>query len=73
MSDPKTVPGNRWLLKVPRTPAQMKAFRKVQLARAVEISGKAPAKFTCDGCRIANICTLAFDAYNVEGDCLYEK
>lgn len=73
MNDPETVPGNRWLLKVPRTPAQMKAFRKTVIARVAEITGTSPAKFTCDDCKIANICTLAFDGYNTDGDCLYDK
>jgi hypothetical protein len=30
-------------------------------------------KLTCDDCSRANVCTLAFDQYNTDGDCLYDK
>lgn len=29
--------------------------------------------FTCDSCSFAPKCTLAFDFYNTDGDCLYSK
>jgi hypothetical protein len=30
-------------------------------------------RFTCDECPIAATCTLAFDPYNQDGDCLADK
>lgn len=32
-----------------------------------------PFKFTCDTCSHAPRCVYAFDAYNVDGDCLASK
>jgi hypothetical protein len=29
--------------------------------------------FTCDTCRFAPCCELAFDGYNTDGDCLLSK
>lgn len=29
--------------------------------------------FTCDDCGARYTCTLAFDAYNTDGDCIAEK
>lgn len=31
------------------------------------------AGFTCDKCELAPTCTLAFDLYNTDGDCLASK
>ncbi len=31
------------------------------------------ASFTCDDCPRAPICDLAYDPYNLDGDCLYDK
>lgn len=30
-------------------------------------------EFTCDTCETVSECPLAFDMYNVNGDCLYSK
>jgi hypothetical protein len=29
--------------------------------------------FTCSACSINDVCLLAFDAYNTDGDCLLDK
>jgi hypothetical protein len=42
--------------------------------RSLEMHGAPPAdKFTCDECGVAPTCTLVFDWYNTNGDCLAEK
>lgn len=71
--DRPTDPDNRWLWAQPLTAEQLAALRKRRVAIASEMRGEAPAEFTCDQCTLAPRCTLAFDAYNVDGDCLYEK
>ena len=60
---------NPWLLKEPRTPDQQAEFRKAMTGIPVDV----PAYFTCDDCGLAGVCKLAFDGYNVGGDCLYDK
>jgi len=64
---------NRWLFKNPRTPEQMAECRKESVAEAAKAVKNPPTAFTCDECGIANVCTLAFDLYNTDGDCLYDK
>lgn len=32
-----------------------------------------PIVFTCDSCERAPVCKLAFDPYNTDGDCLWDK
>jgi len=32
-----------------------------------------PEKYTCDECSITRTCTLAYDLYNTNGDCLADK
>jgi len=32
-----------------------------------------PVEFTCDACPHARVCSLAFDPYNTDGDCLADK
>jgi len=64
---------NEWIRKEPLTPNQMAEFRKEQVKRAGEIIKDVPEKFTCDDCGLAGVCRLAFDSYNTNGDCLYDK
>lgn len=44
------------------------SIRKVY-HRAIDV----PDSFTCDECGFAPKCTLVFDLYNTNGDCLAEK
>lgn len=62
-----------WLRKVPLTPDQLADIRKEKIVFAAELLKEPPTQFTCDGCKIADICKLVFDSYNTNGDCLYEK
>lgn len=58
--------------KVPRTEQELAEYR----ARIVEMYREHIGtidKFTCDDCGARFKCTLVFDAYNTDGDCLAEK
>lgn len=52
---------------VPITEEEAQALR----AKAVHLVGE--QKFTCDDCPARLSCTLSYDAYNTNGDCLAEK
>ena len=61
---------NRWLWAEPSTGEQMKD----QLALGMKMCPNTkPEDFTCTNCIIKRACILAFDQYNLNGDCLYEK
>jgi hypothetical protein len=67
-------PNDRWLFKEPLTLEQLAEYRKnlavhTQEHRDMPVVGQ----LTCDGCGLAPICSLVFDDYNTEGDCLYDK
>jgi len=64
---------NPWLRKEPLTLEQLAAYRKAQVEQVAKVLKNVPEKFTRDGCGLAGVCTLAFDAYNTNGDCLYDK
>lgn len=57
---------------VPLTPEELRKWRADQVAFHEQMCGPL-AKFTCDDCAGAPKCKLAFDSYNTDGDCLYEK
>lgn len=67
-------PNNQWDWLNPMTPEELAEYRKQQIewARKLIVFGSTP-EFTCDNCVHANKCTLAFNAYNTDGDCLWEK
>jgi hypothetical protein len=59
-----------WIRPKPLTPEQLADYRVDQIKR----NDDGPSTvFTCDGCSQAPTCTLAFDAYNTNGDCLLDK
>jgi len=59
---------------VARTKKQLAEHRRAVLLAAEKIArGPTPASFTCDDCELAPRCTLVFDLYNTDGDCLLEK
>lgn len=66
-------PSNQWLWAVPLTEAELAEDRRAMVDMAIGMFGESPDHFTCDDCPMARRCTLAFDVYNVDGDCLYEK
>lgn len=66
-------PADDWLWAVPLTAEELTATRAAAVAYQAEHFGEAPDHYTCDGCPLAPRCSLAFDSYNTEGDCLYDK
>jgi hypothetical protein len=64
---------NQWTWKTSRSPEQLAEERKASIIDAKKTINLSIDKFTCDDCDRAPICTLAFDLYNTNGDCLYEK
>lgn len=70
----ETQPDNKWLFNEPLTKEQLDEYRK-NLAEHVKDHWTIPevGQLTCDGCGLAPICSLVFDAYNTNGDCLYDK
>ncbi len=69
---PWKVSEDQWVRAVPLTPEELSVHRAKQVEFCNQM-GSAPEKFTCDGCGFAPSCKLAFDGYNTDGDCLYEK
>jgi hypothetical protein len=64
---------DQWIRETPLTGEQVAAFRVEQVKRAADFVGHTPETYTCDDCWMAHKCHLAFDPYNLGGDCLYEK
>jgi hypothetical protein len=70
-----------WLVTPERSAEELAKVRAgaVDFVRDYERSNGFPltlypeGKFTCDGCRAAPRCSLAFDPYNTDGDCLAGK
>jgi hypothetical protein len=56
--------------RVPLTPEELANERERSIAAADLPS---TVEFTCDTCGAVSFCTLAFDGYNTDGDCLAEK
>jgi len=63
---------DQWVRETPLTPQELAAYRAEQVAFQEEHFGPTQ-KYTCDECGLAPKCKLAFDGYNTDGDCLYEK
>lgn len=55
----------------PRTEEELKAYRDAIDAAAGADGYRAGDN--CDGCARRYVCTLVFDPYNTDGDCLYSK
>lgn len=60
---------DKWTRKVPLTDAQVEAFSNGIKHDITEL-GDTFKYITCDECDINKTCTLAFDIYNTDGDCL---
>lgn len=58
--------------KEPLTPEAL-AEDRARMIAIYKGEGVEIAAFTCDDCGARFTCGLAFDAYNVDGDCLMEK
>lgn len=58
----------------PITPEQLAREREASVQHlGLLMQTMGPFKFTCDTCSHAPLCLYAFDAYNVDGDCLASK
>lgn len=64
---------NEWLWKVALTKEEIAKSREEAITYQSELMGVTPDRFTCDDCKMSDRCSLAFDSYNTDGDCLYEK
>lgn len=67
----ETLTDDPYTLACPRTEEELKAYRD-----AIEAAAGAQGYDVgdnCDGCERRYVCTLAFDPYNRDGDCLYSK
>lgn len=56
-----------------RSLAQLVEVRKASRHHLAVNYGHRVTEFTCDMCTSAPTCSLAFDGYNTNGDCLLEK
>jgi len=66
-------PLNPWLRAAPLTDDELKKERARRVEWLDEHFEMKVGKFTCDDCSMVRDCTLAFDGYNTDGDCLYDK
>lgn len=64
---------NDWLRSEPLGTFALETLRKEATVHHEELTGVKDVKFTCDGCAMAGRCTLVYDSYNTNGDCLLEK
>lgn len=67
-----TDPNDRWLYAADATAEQL-VERRNRPHPSREPGVKPHGHYTCDTCAIAPRCTLVFDDYNTDGDCLLEK
>lgn len=63
-------PADPHTLRAPRSAEALAEIRRQSVAERPLAAG---AAFTCDTCTSAPRCLLAFDPYNTDGDCLWEK
>lgn len=49
------------------------AADRARLVSEYAAQGYETKSFTCDTCDARHVCLLAFDLYNLDGDCLAEK
>lgn len=78
MSDRETLdgpvnPDDIRMLVSPRSPERLAEVRRERVLQEKEIFGYEVTAYTCDDCGAAPRCRLAFDGYNINGDCLAEK
>jgi len=68
-------PKDKWLYDDEATSEQLAEQRVLAINGFGEprMQMRPDIKFTCDGCGLANKCTLVFDSYNTDGDCLLSK
>ena len=64
---------DEWTREKPLTTSELATYRELKRQHLLEVYGHTLEGCTCDECSRAPICHLAFDGYNTNGDCLYEK
>lgn len=76
----ETDPKDPWSYLVPLTTKELaeeraRAIASMRDAGYVDVADEVERGdgFTCDGCSEAPTCTLAYDEYNIDGDCLMDK
>lgn len=63
-------PQSQWTWDAALSPEELQDYRRVM----GHLHGGAPdTVYTCDDCGAAPHCTLAFEPYNTDGDCLADK
>ena len=63
---------DEWTWKNPIADEDLKLLKSIFSSYFLKIRPDVPT-CTCDGCPRERICTLAWDSYNTDGDCLYDK
>ena len=54
-------------------PSTDKQLCDMLLDTLLNVPGLSDTQFTCERCNKIRSCSLAFDCYNTDGDCLLEK
>lgn len=68
-------PENRWLWKIPLTDTELHEL-KLSVKNNVDGNYRYETdcdRYTCNDCPLNKKCSLAFDPYNTDGDCLLDK
>jgi hypothetical protein len=65
-------PNDQWLFKEPWSAERLAEYRKA-LKEYMKDHVTLSDVLTCDSCGLVGVCSLAFDAYNTNGDCLLSK
>lgn len=65
-------PNDEWMWKTPLTPEELAGLEEESRFHA-KAEGIDFERYTCKDCSLRTLCTLAFDDYNTDGDCLLEK
>jgi len=68
----KKDPFEKFLRKEPLTDEALAELRKRRI-KGADGYMTIESWFTCDNCKLNRRCTLAFDPYNLDGDCLLDK
>jgi hypothetical protein len=64
---------DEWTFRLALTPRALEYVISSAEAGNEHVESIHRASFTCYDCTRASVCTLAFDSYNTQGDCLWSK
>lgn len=62
-----------WPFRASHSPLDLAKSRAAGIAGLQHFGFSAQEKWTCDECKTAWCCELAYDVYNINGDCLADK